>query len=48
MARRGIRTRLVDLDPQGHIAVSLGLDKKALGHGVEIWAELSERQVRGA
>jgi chromosome partitioning protein len=27
LARRGLRTLLVDLDPQGHIATSLGLDK---------------------
>jgi chromosome partitioning protein len=27
LARLGIRTLLVDLDPQGHIAFSLGLDK---------------------
>ena len=27
MARQGLRTLLVDLDPQGHVAISLGLNK---------------------
>jgi chromosome partitioning protein len=28
LAQHGLRTLLVDLDPQGHVAISLGLDKK--------------------
>lgn len=39
LARRGLRTLLVDLDPQGHVAFSFGLDK---GPGLYQWICLDE------